>query len=297
MSDYIFGEVPGTYSGQLFANRKDLYDSGIHNQLQAGIQGKESEGCCSIVLSGGYEDDIDDLDEILYTGHGGRDEKTTKQVADQELSTYNSALIKSYVENLPVRVTRGFQIEYGPSEGYRYDGIHYVTGYEYTKGSHGFMVYQFNLSALATYNNIKKSIIDNVKPDLRFPDRKEVIRSQLNRNRAIPRNIKNMYKHICQVCLTPVEGKRNGLISVGAHIEPLGHPHNGPDDASNMLCLCPNHHSMFDDYGFTIDDDLSINIKGALPMNTSKLLHVDKNHAIDMKYIKNHRNRANNYES
>ena len=122
------------------------------------------------------------------------------------------------------------------------------------------MVYQFNLSALATYNNIKKSIIDNVKPDLKFPDRKEVIRSQLNRNRAIPRNIKNMYKHICQVCLTPVEGKRNGLISVGAHIEPLGHPHNGPDDASNMLCLCPNHHSMFDDYGFTIDDDLSINI-------------------------------------
>ena len=85
-----------------------------------------------------------------------------------------------------------------------------------------------------------------------------------------------MYKHICQICLTPVEGKRNGLISIGAHIEPLGHPHNGPDDASNMLCLCPNHHSMFDDYGFTIDDDLSINIKGALPMNTSKLLHVDK---------------------
>jgi len=37
MSDYIFGEVPGTFSGQLFANRKDLYDSGIHNQLQAGI--------------------------------------------------------------------------------------------------------------------------------------------------------------------------------------------------------------------------------------------------------------------
>ena len=67
MSDYIFGEVPGTYSGQLFANRKDLYDSGIHNQLQAGIQGKESEGCCSIVLSGGYEDDIDDLDEILFS--------------------------------------------------------------------------------------------------------------------------------------------------------------------------------------------------------------------------------------
>jgi len=78
MSDYIFGEIKGTFNGQIFANRRELYDSGIHNQLQAGIQGKELEGCCSIVLSGGYEDDIDDLDEILYTGHGGRDEKTKK---------------------------------------------------------------------------------------------------------------------------------------------------------------------------------------------------------------------------
>jgi len=42
MSHYIFGEIKGTYNGQLFANRRELYDSGIHNQLQAGIQGKES---------------------------------------------------------------------------------------------------------------------------------------------------------------------------------------------------------------------------------------------------------------
>ncbi len=66
MSDYIFGEIKGTYNGQLFANRRELYDSGIHNQLQAGIQGKESEGCCSIVLSGGYEDDIDVFSAICF---------------------------------------------------------------------------------------------------------------------------------------------------------------------------------------------------------------------------------------
>jgi len=296
MSHYIFGEIKGTYNGQLFANRRELYDSGIHNQLQAGIQGKESEGCCSIVLSGGYEDDIDDLDEILYTGHGGRDEKTKKQIADQDLSTYNIALIKSYLENLPVRVTRGFQIEYGPSDGYRYDGIYYVTGYEYTKGSEGFMVYQFNLSALSTYNNIKKSIIDNVKPDLKFPDRKERRVSQLVRNPAIPRNIKKMYKNICQVCRQPLKGKRNGLICKGAHIEPVGQPHNGPDVESNMLCLCPNHHDMFDDYGFTINEDLTINIDDDLPMNESKILFVNESHNLDIKYINNHRDRAKNYD-
>ena len=62
MSDYIFGEVPGTFSGQLFANRKDLYDSGIHNQLQAGIQGKESEGCCSLFYLAGMRMILIDLD-------------------------------------------------------------------------------------------------------------------------------------------------------------------------------------------------------------------------------------------
>ena len=39
----------------------------------AGIWGRENEGACSIVLSGGYEDDIDDFDYIKYTGHGGQD--------------------------------------------------------------------------------------------------------------------------------------------------------------------------------------------------------------------------------
>jgi predicted restriction endonuclease len=29
-------------------------------------------------------------------------------------------------------------------------------------------------------------------------------------------------------------------------IKPLGNPHDGPDKASNMLVLCPNHHLQFD---------------------------------------------------
>ena len=34
--------------------------------------------------------------------------------------------------------------------------------------------------------------------------------------------------------------------SEAAHIKGLGKPHNGPDKASNMLVLCPNHHLQFD---------------------------------------------------
>lgn len=41
-------------------------------------------GADAIVVSGGYEDDNDDGDEIIYTGQGGNDPDSGKQVADQE---------------------------------------------------------------------------------------------------------------------------------------------------------------------------------------------------------------------
>lgn len=294
--NYIFGEISKTYIGQLFENRRELNDAGIHGPLQAGIWGKGSEGACSIVMSGGYVDDVDDLDEVLYTGDTGRDPASGNQIKDQELSPGNSGLVKSYLEKLPVRVTRGYQTNLGPKKGYRYDGIYFVTGYEYTPGNDGFMVYQFNLSTSSSYSVIKAAIIETVDDELKFPDRTDRIVSQLNRDRRVPKKIKELYNHTCQVCLVPLIGKRNGHISAGAHIEPLGHPNKGPDNESNMLCLCPNHHSLFDAYGFTINDDYSININGILQNNPNKDLYVHHEHKIDTQYLANHRERAKNYE-
>lgn len=41
--------------------------------MQAGISGSGEEGADSVVVSGGYEDDEDYGDVIVYTGHGGND--------------------------------------------------------------------------------------------------------------------------------------------------------------------------------------------------------------------------------
>jgi putative restriction endonuclease len=38
----------------------------------------------------------------------------------------------------------------------------------------------------------------------------------------------------------------------------LGRPHNGPDTPDNVLCLCPNHHVLFDAYSIFIDDDFIV---------------------------------------
>jgi len=81
MSERIFGHIPGYPEGSHFEARIDLSKAGVHRPTVAGISGSERDSADSIVLSGGYEDDEDLGDEIVYTGHGGRDPETGKQVA------------------------------------------------------------------------------------------------------------------------------------------------------------------------------------------------------------------------
>ena len=87
----MFGHIDGVRPGQLFESRNALAEAGVHKPPMAGIWGA-AEGAYSIVLSGGYEDDIDELDYILYTGQGGQDTPGGKQIADQEFSRGNKGL-------------------------------------------------------------------------------------------------------------------------------------------------------------------------------------------------------------
>ena len=63
----ISGDVPGIRPGAFFRNRRELYDTKLDRVLIAGIAPHGS----SIVLSGGYADDEDFGDVIIYTGEGG----------------------------------------------------------------------------------------------------------------------------------------------------------------------------------------------------------------------------------
>ena len=66
------GELHGIHLGHHFDSRQSLCDAGVHRMTQNGIAGYGgNQPAESIVLSGGYQDDIDDGDEILYTGEGG----------------------------------------------------------------------------------------------------------------------------------------------------------------------------------------------------------------------------------
>ena len=157
ISENVFGAIPGIPVGMTWYSRLDCSRDGVHRPTVAGIHGNESEGCYSIALSGGYEDDLDCGLAFTYTGAGGRDLKGTKanpknlrtapQSKDQTLTRSNLALSRNVENRRSVRVIRGFKLDspYAPEEGYRYDGLYTVERFWETVGLSGFMVYKFAL--------------------------------------------------------------------------------------------------------------------------------------------------------
>jgi putative restriction endonuclease len=143
----VIGAVPDVAVGTVFPNRKALREAGIHRPLQAGICGSGDTGAESIVLNGGYEDDVDSSDEIIYTGHGGNDPATGQQTADQTLTGSNLSLVRSCDWDLPIRVTRGWREPggLGPKAGYRYDGLYRVEKYWEERGRSGYKIWRFKL--------------------------------------------------------------------------------------------------------------------------------------------------------
>ena len=58
--------------GEAWLLRLQVSEAGVHRPHVAGIAGTAHGGCPSLVLSGGYEDDVDDGEEFTYTGSGGK---------------------------------------------------------------------------------------------------------------------------------------------------------------------------------------------------------------------------------
>jgi putative restriction endonuclease len=257
MPERVFGHIPGYPEDSRFESRAELSEAGVHRPLIAGISGSEREGADSIVLSGGYEDDEDLGDEVVYTGHGGRDAESGKQVAHQRLTRGNLALAHSGIEGLPVRVIRGANLDsqYAPRSGYRYDGLYMVDDYWQESGRSGFRVWRYRLIKLPSIPTRVDMVSEG--PGAYSTQRRETTVQRLVRDTAQARQIKALYDYQCQMCGTRLEGLAGPYVEA-AHIRPLGAPHNGPDTADNIFCLCPNHHVLFDHGGVGIGEDLSL---------------------------------------
>ncbi|KAG6785306.1 hypothetical protein POTOM_011036 [Populus tomentosa] len=133
----------------------------------------------AIVISGMYEDDLDNAEDVIYTGQGGHDLTGNKrQIRDQKLERgpffgpgmaikYASANLfrgvnqicecpfglvssKNCVEQcVPVRVVRGHECASSYcGRVYTYDGLYKVVQYWAEKGLSGFTVFKYRLRRL-----------------------------------------------------------------------------------------------------------------------------------------------------
>ncbi|KAJ7039825.1 PUA-like domain-containing protein [Mycena alexandri] len=158
----IHGDICGLDVGLMFADRADLYNSGLHGNKEPGIFGREADGgAFSIVLNDGYDDDKDEGDFIIYTGEGrGKPEpgkspkpgKNAQQGSQDMASPGNAALNANVKSEYPVRVIRGPKgnIKYRPTQGYRYDGLYNVKKAYMEEGKAGFKMCRFELQRCTT---------------------------------------------------------------------------------------------------------------------------------------------------
>ncbi|KAL5059090.1 hypothetical protein RYX36_030694 [Vicia faba] len=145
------GIVPGVEVGDIFFFRFELCLVGLHAPSMAGIDylgskasQEEEPLAVSIVSSGGYEDNTDDGDVLIYSGQGGVNRE--KGASDQKLERGNLAMEKSMHRGNDVRVIRGLKDVMHPSgKVYVYDGIYKIQDSWVEKAKSGFNVFKYKL--------------------------------------------------------------------------------------------------------------------------------------------------------
>ncbi|WP_380285908.1 YDG/SRA domain-containing protein [Kitasatospora purpeofusca] len=285
----VFGHIEGHPVGSRYQRRKELSEAGVHAPLRGGIHGNSREGADSIVVSGGYPDDEDHGDVIIYTGHGGQENK--RQVSDQDIKDPgNAGLVQSALEGNLIRVIRGASGDpkHSPASGFRYDGLYRVESHRSKTGVGGYRIWQFRLVAadVSDEDGVTPFHGDTThEPAPRHP----VTIQRVIRKSAVTQLVKQLHNGRCQMCDQVLLVPGDSHYSEGAHIQAIGQPYNGPDVLENVLCLCPNCHVLFDYGARYLTDDLHI-VDGVTHEEIGKL-RTHRQHKIDSRYVRHHRGR------
>ncbi len=280
--------------GTLYKDRDAITEAGLNKHPMAGIDYGPDGNAISIILNGGYKDDLDLGDLVIYTGQGGQSKTGEKrQVEDQKIVRGNKALVNSHLNQNPVMVIRGFKGEkkFSPPTGYKYDGLYSVAKHWFEPSSDGPLIIRFELVKIQDQMNLEVSesheFTGSIPEGNLSPTRMALTKSaRIKRDLNVPKWVKATYRNQCQACSTTVVTPSGGY-SQGAHIRGLGYPHNGTDTTSNMLCLCPNCHVLFDFGALYIKDDLKSLVN--VISNTEVVLNMSPGHVLDAESVKYHR--------
>jgi hypothetical protein len=93
------------------------------------------------------------------------------------------------------------------------------------------------------------------------------------RDTELARRVKMLHRYRCQICGYTMKLNDGSYYAEAHHIQPLGQPHNGPDEIGNIVCVCPNHHAELD--------------YGLFELSRSMLAQVD-GHVLGSQYVDYH---------
>lgn len=257
----------------------------VHPTTQAGIAGPDS-GVYSICMSGGYSDDEFNDDLITYTGWGGIDQNTKRHIADQEIKGWNLGLIRNHESGQAIRVLakRSVLTTDAKDIDYIYLGLYTIESWGWSIRD-GFKILVYQLQAVPGISLGAEEAAREIEQGSQTPpERKKTTINRIIRDIKVSAALKKLYSNQCQTCDTKIITAA-GPYFEGAHIRPLGTPHNGPDTLKNMLCLCPRCHTMFDGKALWIDHSGMIHIMGT----PTQQLSVKPTHQLDYNQLAYHR--------
>lgn len=130
------------------------------------------------------------------------------------------------------------------------------------------------LKAAGAIYGFKANLTPKAKDIKKPPKKVQFTTYRILRDTVLARDVKEIYKHKCQVCHQDALKLADGSSYAEAHhIQPLGSPHGGLDVPENIICVCPNCHVLLD--------------YGAMKINASRLL-ICRGHTLEQKYIDYH---------
>jgi hypothetical protein len=161
----------------------------------------------------------------------------------------NQGLLKCKADGIPVGVFR--QSGSGPSSGeYEVLGLAYVEGFD---GSHFVLRGEpIDWTALPQPENV----VPTFAPFELGRTPSEAI-TRIMRDRRFGVVIRRIYHEKCGLCSVGYRLRGASLALDAAHIIPV-ESQGVIADVRNGLLLCKNHHSLFDNYAWTLDEDLRV---------------------------------------
>lgn len=152
----VYGEN-GLSPGDWFPRGVIARFKGAHAGMVRGICGDSERGAYAIVVSGQYEEDLDEGEVLYYSGEGAEKNKDPHEV---DRRATNDSLVASFETRRPVRVLRSASKDerhrhYAPSCGIRYDGLYRVTAIQRRHNAKGGLYQRFKLRRLPDQEDLE----------------------------------------------------------------------------------------------------------------------------------------------